>query len=390
MSIDSTEPPERVPRRTRWLAILVLAALVAGAGSALAVRLLGGGSPASTSSPGAGSETRPERSHMLLAVEGEGEALPALALLADTSEGGVVVLLPATTVVEVPGIGPRTLAKALVEAGAEGLAVSVANAVPIKVPAVIVGSASDVAGVVDGAGGVAVDVPDDVVVTEDGEQRTLFSRGETPMSGGEFVRYHTASFPGKLELDRVVRQGAGWRGLLEALATERAARALPSWSGDGDRSRAADIIGKVADDPTVMSLPVSRLSLAGEDLYQVDDEDLDPLRRALEAFVTTSDEKGKRVRLLVGVDALVGPRVGHALVDAGYVIVLTGRASRPYEVTQVVVVTENVPGPQRAGRAIVDLLGVGSVGVTDRPSSVADIMLVVGMDWAEANGFTPR
>lgn len=384
MSTDFTGLPERPPRRTRWLALALVGVLAVGAGAALVVRQLGRTTPRDDASD-EGSDRPSAASHVLVAVRGEGEALPALAVVADTPAGGVVVLLPATAVVEVPGTGPISLARALQETGPEGLAVSVANAVPIRVPSAIVGSASAVEAAVDAAG-VTVDVPEDVVVDEGGEQRTLYSRGPTRMTGGEFVHYQTASFPGKLELDRLIRQGAGWRGLLGTLA-EAGPDALRSWSGDTDR--AARVIRAAGDDPTVMSLPVERLSLAGEDLYQVDDEGLGPLRRALAEFITVEDDTGRRVQLLVGVDAPVGPAAARVLVDAGYVIVLTGPASRPYEVTQVVV-TANVAEGRRAGEAILDLLGGGSVGVTDRRFSVLDIMLVVGADWAEANGFSSR
>jgi hypothetical protein len=77
------------------------------------------------------------------------------------------------------------------------------------------------------------------------------------------------------------------------------------------------------------------------------------------------------------------------LVDAGYVIVLTGRASRDYASTEVVV-PKDVADAEATGEKVVDLLGTGTVAITNRQTSVADIIVVVGSDWAQKNGSPPR
>lgn len=381
MSADSTGPAERPSRARRWLGLAIVGVLFAGLGAAMLVRQLGGRS--GTDEDRVPRETGRRAEHVLVALEPEGDGLPALAVVAATDRGGVVAMLPATTVVEVPGTGPLTLARALRETGTEGLATAIANVVRMEVPHVLVGSSAAVAALVD-AVGVTVDVPEDVATGD----ATLYTRGPARMGGSDFVRYMTASFEGKTELDRLIRQGAAWRGLLRSISSG-GADALQTWSGDADRTAAAGIVRAAARDPVVMSLPTTRLSIAGEDLYRVDDEGLDPMRDALSPFVTTTRRAGRRVRFLVGTVAQAGPAAAARLIDAGYVIVLTGPASRAYATTEVVVTAGNTEAEQAADE-VVRLLGTGAVVLTDRQTSVADIMLVVGSDWAKANGFTAR
>lgn len=384
MSADSTERSEEATRSRRWPALAGVGVLAVVVGAVVLILQLGGGS---APDPGdAARDGRTEAAQVLVALEAEGDGLPALAVVASTDDGGVVVLLPATAVVEVPGTGPLTLQRALRETETEGLATAVANVARTKVPRTLVGPAAALTELVD-AVGVTVDVPEDVVA-DGASPVTLYTRGETRMDGSDFVRYMTASLPEKTELDRLIRQGAAWRGLLRSLASG-GADPLATWSGDADRAGAAAIFRAVARDPVVISLPTTRLSIAGEDLYQVDDEGLGPMRDALAPFVTTTDRTTRRVRFLVGTDPRAGPAAARPLIDAGYVIVLTGPASRGYGETEVVVTAGNVEA-ERAADEIVRLLGTGEVVLTDRQTSVADIMLVVGSDWAEANGFTAR
>jgi len=46
--------------------------------------------------------------------------------------------------------------------------------------------------------------------------------------------------------------------------------------------------------------------------------------------------------------------------------------------------------PKATGEDVAGLLGLGSVRVSTDISADADIILTVGMDWAEANGFPQR
>jgi hypothetical protein len=326
---------------------------------------------------------------LLLVARGAGDAPPAMALVAHDAPGDVVIPLPVSTLVETPGLGPRPLDRALGEAGREGLVTSVANALRIRVPRVLIGETSDVRAFLQAVAPIDVQVPETVNVVEGGNRVEVFRQGAAQFDADMFLRFMTERFPDELELDRVSRQTAGWAGLLAALARRRAAVPLTGWAGDLEPDAAGRILQQVASDAsgtTVLPLAVERVGLTGEDLYQIQEDGLARLDEALSGTRGVADVEGRRVRLLVGADGAIGPVVARKLIDAGYAIVLTGKASRPYDETQVVVPQGS---DELRGRAqdIVDLLGTGRIGVFTRPTTLADIMLVVGRDWATANGY---
>jgi hypothetical protein len=76
-------------------------------------------------------------------------------------------------------------------------------------------------------------------------------------------------------------------------------------------------------------------------------------------------------------------------VNAGYVIEMSGRTTTPATITRVAV-APSVPDAEATGRDIASLLGMGLVKVSTDTSADTDIILTVGMDWAEANGFPQR
>lgn len=392
MSDDSTEwvedwPEPPSPRgRRRSLAALVILAVV-GLGAFSFIRFWPDDSGPDDGQPADGKART--TAHLLVAIEGAEGSRPAIVLVANSKAGTSLVHVPATTQVEVPGVGPLTLADALVQTGPEGLAVSIANAIGIKTPRTLVASSIVAVQTVDALGGVQVDVAQDVVVQEEAGPRTVFGRGVTQMDGSRFVEYLTASFPSQLELDRIVRQRPAWRALFGKLREAGSERPLMGWRGDIDGAAAAAILRETSTEPRAVSLGVERQGFTGADIYSVDESELGSLRSTLKDFVAVSTEKGRRVRLLVGSPDQVGPKVGRVLVDAGYVIVLTGRASQPYASTEVVV-TQDLADAQAVGEEVVKLLGTGSVAITNRQSSVADIIVVVGSDWAQKNGSRPR
>jgi hypothetical protein len=114
------------------------------------------------------------------------------------------------------------------------------------------------------------------------------------------------------------------------------------------------------------------------------------VRRSLVEFTNGAETlDGRRVRLVVRASGAVGPIVGRILVNAGYVIEMSGRTTTPANVTRVAV-APTVPDAEATGRDIADLLGMGVVRVSTDASADTDIILTIGMDWAEANGFPQR
>lgn len=328
---------------------------------------------------------------LLWVVRGPAEEPPAMALVHADPEEPVVVLLPVGTVLEVPGQGPRSLEAALGESGSLGVGTSVANALGIEVPRAVVASPEQLVGLVDALGPVEVDVPETVEVEEGGVLRRVFTEGKTEMGGEAFLTFLTRAVPEQRETDRVARQGAAWRGLLEAFAETGAGRLaglLEGWDSEAAPDQVAGVLVDVAAEasgPRVLTLPVRRSPAPG-DLYELQGEELDFLQEALGSIRTVEDPEGRRIRLLVGAEGQVGPVVARSLIEAGYRIVLTGRASRPYDVTRAVM-AENSDELRETAEELLGLLGTGELGVYERRQTVFDVTLVVGRDWAEANGF---
>lgn len=388
-SPDRTSGPsvyDRIPAPVRVLLVVLFVALLAGGGWLLydaRDRPASPAKPGSTPVPAA----RAADAHVLLLVaRGEGEQPPAMALIARDAPGDVVIPLPVSTLVETAGLGPRPLDRALAEAGREGLVTSVANALRLRVPRALVGDPAAVRASLEPLAPFEVDVPETVNVVEGGNTIEVFRQGRTQLDAATFYRFLTERFADELELDRIARQTAAWRGLLAAIADRRTV-GFEGWEGDVEASAAGRLLsGLAASDASVEPLPVERVGLTGEDLYQIQDDGLTRVDELLSAMRSVDDIDGRRLRLLVGADGPIGPVVARTLIDAGYVIVLTGKASRPYEQTQVVVPQGSDELRARA-QDIIRLLGTGRLGVFTRPTTLADIMLVIGRDWAAANGY---
>lgn len=323
---------------------------------------------------------------VLLAVQGGDGAASALALVHDGATRDVV-LLPAGTLAEVPGVGPVSMRETLARHGPETLSVTVANALGIRVPGALSGDRAAMATLVDALGGAQVDVPERIEVTQDGFVRTLFERGRTRMDGEKLTSFLTLQLQGENELERVARQHAAWLAVFRAVdrAPESLEDGLRPWSRVS-AARAEDVLSAVAGDDkrSVLTLPVSRVGVSQEDLYKIEAAQLDPIKAALRDVTPRPATGGRRVRLLVGADGDVGPAITRQLVERGYVVVFTGRASAPYDETRVVMAERSAEG---SARNLLRLVGVGRLGVATRPTSLFDVTLVVGRDWARAHRF---
>lgn len=375
-------------RRIGWRLLLVLAAV---AWVAIGAYLLFGGPEEEAEEDGAAAEARDAPAPLLWIVRGSEGRPPAMALLHAHPEEPVVALLPVGTLLEVPGQGPRPLEAALVESGPLGVSTAVANSLGVRVPRVLVAAPEQFATFVDEVGPVEVDVPETIEVEEEGVLRRVFTEGPTRMDGAELVGFLTRIFPEGRETDRVARQGAAWRGLFGVLGDEDVpslAGLLEGWESGLSPDRASRFLREVAQGGgglRILTLPVRRSPAPG-DLYEVEEEQLGFLREALVGIRTVEDPSGRRLRLLVGAEGQVGPAIAKELVEAGYRFVLTGRASRGYDVSRVVM-AENSDELRQTAQDLLDLLGTGRLGVDERRQTLFDVTLVVGRDWAEANGF---
>ena len=368
-------------RRVFWAAFVVWL----GVGSLLVVSLTRrAGQDAGPVRP-----TVPSARLLLVAVvDGDG-GVQMLSLLHSGPAGSSVVLLPTGTVVELPGDDPRPFSDTLRRGGEEGLVTAVANALGISVPDLAVGGTDDLARLADPAREIEVIVPETLDVERGGVLRTLYTAGATPMDGATVRDFMLLRLEDEDEPARLARQAAAWQGIFAAIAERDVPDPFDGWAGSAGTA-AGGVLAAVASDParTILSLPVERAAISGADvdLYSVDRSQLDAVQQSLDDVRTVRDVRSRRVRLVVAASGAVGPAVARDLIEGGYAIVLTRRSEQPADET-VIAIAENTPELLQRGEHLRALLGVGKVGVLKDPQSLFDVNLVVGRDWAEANGF---
>lgn len=326
--------------------------------------------------------------HTLIAIGGTGDEPAAFALIGRADSGPAIVSVPSSLVVSVPGLGPRTLTLALRDSGPGAAAVGLANELRITVPSSAAAPPAIAASMVDRIGGVQLNAERALRTTGDDTQ-TVFQAGPLHLSGHDFLGFMTRRFD-ESQPDQEARHLAGWRALFRAMSASTGEDPLRRWTTDVDRRTVRDLIRDSATSQALLSVPVSEIGLVGERLVRIDDSRLPSLRDSLANLSNGAETThGRRIRLVVAADGPIGPLMGRILVNAGYVVELSGKAARRAESTRIAV-SSGVADAESTGKDLAGLLGMGSVRVSTNSDSAADIMLVIGMDWAKANGFPQR
>jgi len=392
MSTDSTEAPEAGgrgrSRRLRNLAIPALIAVLIGAAGGGAFYYFYELRRPSFHHSNPSAARRVAATHVLIAIENAESS--AVAMIGRTGGGGKLLTVSPNVIVEVPGVGPRSVNLSVRQAGAEATAVALANALRVTVPAALAANAVTVAGTINALGGVNVAIPNALRTSSGGFTHKAFDAGPAQMTGDSFVRYMTGSFVDETEAERDTRQQAGWRALLLASTKPEAGQAFASWTTDVQPGAALALLRACAASPLPLTLPVTPAALAGEHLVRIDEGAIADVRRSLVDFTNGAENPdGRRVRLVIRASGAVGSIVGRILVNAGYVIEMSGRTTTPASVTRVAV-APTVADAEATGKDIATLLGMGLVKVSTETSADTDIILTIGMDWAEANGFAQR
>jgi len=341
------QPP---PPRRSWPRVVGVLVLVAGlaAGATVAVlRLRSGGGAPGDDPAGAPS---PPQEVVAWTVWNEKPALSFVTVLAD-AEGREPVLLgiPPYTVVPVPGRGLGTVEDASRAGDGELVAITVSSLLHVEVDRSVSMKLSEVAAMVDRAGGLGVD----------GSRRS----GEAVMD-----------FLTERGVDRELRF-LRWQGVISALLPVIGER--PELGGGlltGPVLEVFRAVGAARPDP--LELPVEDV---GSGLARPVKAEVEALAR--EWFVPTARTDGP-VRLVVlngnGVPG-VGERVARVLVPAGFRLVSSQNATSFKErVTLIVAADERFVDEARLAR---ELLGVGRVVIDPQPTSVADVTVVVGRDF---------
>lgn len=401
--ITSAAPPRRRPRRAP-VALLTLGAVAVAftVGAILLgwIDLSGDGAVPDEQAE----ETReaPEDgwqpAFLLASVDDRatGPELRSLAVLASDrrDEQGTLLLLPTTTLADVPGFGSFTLREAWELGGSSLVAVTVDNLLGLRIDGVL---AVDAAGweawftPLEGAT-LSITAP---IVPADGAPQDRFEPGTRHLDPAEVGRYALVRGQGESALTVLPRTRQVLAALLDEVhadpavldAVVEAARTFP---GTATPERLRTVLGELAeaharDDLTAVSLPVIPLGSGDEDLYRVDGERLESL--VDERFAASRDDRAASDRWAVQIlngngRPGVGQEVAEELADGSYRIVLTGNADRfTYRTTRIIVYDEEDEMLRAAHDVQERLGGIGTIERSGTPQSVVDLTIVVGHDF---------
>jgi hypothetical protein len=331
-------------RRGLLYLLILAAAAAAGAGVRWLVDRSGDGGPGGAEAPGGPVE--PQRV-VAWTVWADDDA----AYVAVLAEGGglppVAVAVPGNTTVSIPGHGLGDVGSAAHTNDVALVATTVESILGIRVDGSVGLPAKELRRLVDDLEGIEVE-----------GERT---------QGREVVRY-LAGAPGSEE-ERLVR----WQEVLEG--TLRAASGRPAALSVVPEDVRAVFAAGIED---VLLLPVED---RGAGIARPDGEAIRALVR--EWFVPTAPG-GEEVRLVVlngNGRPGIGEDVARLLVPQGYRLMSSGNANRfDVRVTRVIASSRaDLPAARKAKRT----LGVGRVFVGHQPTGLADVTVVVGLDFEE-------
>ena len=308
---------------------------------------------------------------------------------------GAVIYVPAHTATEVPGRGLLGVGEALDSGGMPLLLVAVENLLGVQVDRYVELSDSDARVLFQATGDITVDVPTEVHVKAGVNQtRLLFPEGPQllPPRFLEFLLY-IGGVDGD-ETDLGSRHLAFWDAVFEQFsetpdelrgAIVQAAPALAE--SDAEVEEIATFFEKLLEVPdedrSLVTLPVRQVSVGGDELYEVDTEQLAAF---MEDTLGSKPRVGDEIRVQIlngnGVPG-IGEEVAEKLSEENFRVILSGNARRlDYEKTLVVTYDSSVEGQAIAKRAR-DLIGVGEVQVSAQGQGIVDLTIVVGKDFLE-------
>jgi hypothetical protein len=335
---------------------------------------------------------RTQRTLLFQVTGGDGTAVASALLAHDPKAAeGAVVLIPPQVIVAVPGAGSQLFGKAIATAGLDGSRNGLGDLLGVTVDGTWVIDSAAFVRLVDGAGGIGVDV--DVPVLSG--RTVVLSPGQQRVDGQRALAFATYLVAGEQEQSRLARLQSVLAGILKALPADPA----PLVGSLGAGSRQTQPIGEVAsllaglakdagaDALQYRSLPVVRIE-AGTDAtrFRIDTNAARVLADELLADSVPPGvrEEGNRVLVLNGVGTPgLGATVRDKLVRNGLVFVGSRNAPTFGYATTLVLVKEATIKDAELGARVAKAIGVPSsaVQVSDQIGTVADVVVIVGKDF---------
>ncbi len=348
----------------------------------------------------AGTDVQPALLLVTAAEDADPRAADSVILLAFDREvdEATILIIPASTVADVPGHGVLPLADALAFGGGGLVIATVDNLLGLHVDAVADLTYRDWEGLFTRVGPVEVEISERLVARNDdgtGDVRFLAGiQSLDPGSAAEFLAFEDGDEP---ELSRLPRLQKLLLAELSAMASDPdlleqvVADGLPMIDTEMPPTEVADLLRQIAlasidDRLDVRVLPVRPIGAGGADGYRPDELRVEALvTDRFAASIPTPDRAGRQLQILNGMGRPgIGQSVAEVLAPSGYRVVLTGNADDfDHELTRILIYDDSAEQLAIANE-IKRLLGVGVIEVSRTPQSVVDVTIVVGQDYGRA------
>ena len=327
-----------------------------------------------------------------------------VAILAwDRSSGeGTVLLVPSSTVADIPGHGLLQLGRAYGFGEGPLLDATLDNLLGVDLDAVVGLSRQGWAALFARAGGFTVDLPAPLVErSADGSGTTRFAAGEQYLDGPRLAELITFREDAESELDALSRASDVLAALLDAVADDPVV--LDAMFADGapmlditpegfDAAGLRELFAGLAEAAaggalTVRTLPVSPLGAGDGESYRLaEDRASDLIRTHFEPSVPLAGETtgGRSLEIRNGNGRPgAGQEVAQLLIPLGFRVVLTGNADRFDHRETRILVYDDDPDQVAIAEEIRAALGVGRVELSQVPQDIVDITIIVGQDLAD-------
>jgi hypothetical protein len=388
----------RAAARRRYL-------LVGGAVAAVLVLLLGGwlllrgGGDDDVSTTGDGP---PSQQTLLVQVTGEDGTAAASALSGVTPSTGTgsVVLLPSGLLVDVAGTGDVPFGETVTLPEPSAPSQALTDLLGVRVDDSWVLDRAGLAALVDAVGGVQAAVDVDVVETDkDGSETVVVRAGNQELNGASAAAYATYLGEGEPEQARLARFDDVLAGVLEALPEDRAdVVAALGKAGDGSDSTLAAAaladrllqLRDAAEQDELVSdvLPVTEIDTGSDAAsYGIEPGQVAAMMRSLFPAALQQDAGGEVLRVLVengvGTPGLV-EKARAKLVHDGFRFVNGGNAASFDFDESAVIIPDGTEKSVARGKRVAASLGLpdSSVTTSDRGQTVADVIVILGKDFA--------
>lgn len=335
---------------------------------------------------------------LLLQVTDRGVAVKSALLAHDPArKSGAVVLVPSSLVAKAAGAS-MPFGQVIHVSDAETSRIALSDIVGVTVDASWVLDGSGLAALVDGLGGVDVDVDADITrPAAGGGTEIVVAAGRQHLTGAQALAVVTGEQG--LELARLARFDAVLAGVLDALpedpmAVEAVLTTLPGSAVSGPKEQLAGLLRGLADDARTgavsrQTLPVSPIETGTDQLaYGVDPPKLAAMVESLLADSVPENRKRGDNRVLVqnGVGTPgIGETARSKLEQAGFVYVPGGNVEGfpNAESPSVVLVYGTSSDVVARGKEVADALDLPqeNVKVATQGQTVADIIVIVGNDY---------